>query len=328
MNKQKTFVKQYTQGSPSLVILRSSRNQNITVTVKVIQDLVTPTSPIYHELIILGLENACQIYRGACLEPAFFPILKTNGWSEVMNWFSDGSISGVSQPNYQHHNISLPVHVHGNHWVAVCRQRVSGGTYFYYADDLNSKATENMVKHHLFDLAPPDFRPASSMWVTCQNTTYRPHSNECEPRTMLVLTVMMSHPRPHAKMLAPYMNSNLAIQARVWMASCLLSGTSLLLSPALETATNRCVIHLLAPSTPFQVINWSTQTNCPTLEMTPLLGRPSYETGSYHGKSPIINPARAQKTNPRTILKTNQRMHTTERKVPPQHTISSTWIFQ
>jgi hypothetical protein len=149
------------------------------------------------------------------------------------------------------------------------------------------------------------------------------------PRTMLALTVMtMSHPRPHAKMLAPYMNSNLAIQSRVWMASCLVSWSSLLLSPALETMTNQCVIHLLAPSTPFQVINWSTQTNCPTLEMTPLLGRPSYETGSYHRKSRIIIPARAQKTNPRTTLKTNQRIHTTERKIPPQRTISATWIFQ
>jgi hypothetical protein len=124
MNEQKALVKQYMQGPPSLVILWSSRNQNITVTVKVLQDLVTPTSPIYHELIILGLENACQIYRGAYLEHAFFPILKTNGWSEVTNWFSDGSISGVSQPNYLHHNISLTVHAHGNHWVAVCRQRV------------------------------------------------------------------------------------------------------------------------------------------------------------------------------------------------------------
>jgi hypothetical protein len=58
-------------------------------------------------------------------------------------------------------------------------------------------------------------------------------------------------------MLAPYMSPNLAIQSRVWMAFCLLSGTSLILIPILESVTNLFTIPLSANSLPSQTINWS-----------------------------------------------------------------------
>lgn len=64
---QKVMVKQYCQGPPQTVIVRSSRNHDISVSIDDFRDLLTPTSPIFHELLVLGLENACQIYQGAYL---------------------------------------------------------------------------------------------------------------------------------------------------------------------------------------------------------------------------------------------------------------------
>jgi hypothetical protein len=69
---------------------------------------------------------------------------------------------------------------------------------------------------------------------------------------------------PHDKMLAPYMNSNLAQQARAWMGSCLLTGTQLILPPVLESYTNHCVIPTSAQSSPYQLIHWEVAVTGPT----------------------------------------------------------------
>jgi len=183
--EHKALIKEYTQGPPRQQILCSTRNAQISISVTDLRELIAPTSPIYQELLILGLEIACPIFQESYLEPAFFPILQQNGWSGVKNWF-------VNNRSYNHHpNLSIPVHIMGNHWVAVCRRTDSSLTTFYYADDINDASIETTIKNLLFVNAPQYFCPLGSRWVSCENTTYRPHSNECGPRKMLALSVMM-----------------------------------------------------------------------------------------------------------------------------------------
>jgi hypothetical protein len=220
----RTFCNQH----PSTIILRMTHRPNITLTTQDLNTLLTPGEQTHHELLLFGLEIATKAYQGSYLEPVFFPILQQQGWTEVMNWFSTSDID-CTRPLYNHPNLSIPIHIHGNHWVAVHRRITSGKALFFYADDLNNANTESIVKEWLFQRAPPMFCPTGSDWVSCQNTTYRPHSNECGPRTLLALTVMMSHSNPHFQMLLPYMSPNLALVSRVWMSTCLISGTAPLL---------------------------------------------------------------------------------------------------
>jgi hypothetical protein len=107
---------------------------------------MTPTPPINQELLILGLQNACPIFQGAYLEPGFFPILKQEGWPRVTNWSANPHNTTGIRPYSHHPNISIPVQIGGNHWVAVSRCIVSCITAFYYADDLNNKTTERTIK--------------------------------------------------------------------------------------------------------------------------------------------------------------------------------------
>jgi hypothetical protein len=52
--------------------------------------------------------------------------------------------------------------------------------------------------------------------------TYRPHSNECGPRTLLALAVTVCHPDPSASILLPYMDENIAQMSRWRIASSIL----------------------------------------------------------------------------------------------------------
>jgi len=211
-NSDKILLKDYCQLQPQTIILRLSRRPNITLITSDMQTLSTPGTQIHQEQLIFGLENAWKIYGSSYLEPAFFPILQQHGWKDVINWLSPANTSEFS-PNCQHPNIFIPIHINGNHWIAVNRRIIEGRVRFLYANDLNNKTTEGIVKRILFENAPLGFCPPGSLWITCSNTTYRPHSNECGPRATLALTVLMSHPRPHKNLLQPYMHSNLAMTA-------------------------------------------------------------------------------------------------------------------
>jgi hypothetical protein len=112
---------------------------------------------------------------------------------------------------------------------------------------------EEIVKKWLFHLAPPIFCPSGSKRVSCQNTTYQPHSNECGPRTMLALTVMMSHPQPHCQMLMRYIYPDLAVQSRVWMGMCIITGTAPVLPTHLESTLPHK--HRLLPAGDISVIS-------------------------------------------------------------------------
>ena len=67
---------------------------------------------------------------------------------------------------------------------------------------------------------------------------------------------MLSHPNPHASILLPYMNPNLAQQARVWMAGILLGEHLPLLPPAPQERRERHK-HLRMESLPSEIIPWS-----------------------------------------------------------------------
>jgi hypothetical protein len=113
----------------------------------------------------------------------------------------------------------IPVHVDGNHWVAVVRRAHEGKVSFYYSDDLNSDATYNSVRDTLSHRNTAIlFHQTDAIWVNCPSTTYQPHSNECGPRTILALIVMALLLHPHKNMLSPLMRHNSAQIAQWWTA--------------------------------------------------------------------------------------------------------------
>jgi hypothetical protein len=104
------------------------------------RDPLTHDTPIYHELLILSLETLCQQFDSTYLDPAFFPNMRTQGWQAVARRF--GTHYSLRWPKIDFHNIAIPVHVNGNHWVAICHRKIGRTTYFFYADDLNNPRTE------------------------------------------------------------------------------------------------------------------------------------------------------------------------------------------
>jgi len=89
--------------------------------------LQTPGSPIHHELLLFGLENACKIYDGSYLEPTFFPLLQQHGWER---WIPDSAQVSRNSLNYNHPKISLPIHIDDKHWWVAVSQRIHSGWKF------------------------------------------------------------------------------------------------------------------------------------------------------------------------------------------------------
>jgi len=154
-DEDKIQLQEYCQFPPQTIILRLTRTPDIKLKAGDIQTLITPGTQTHEEVLIFGLENACKIYGGTYLEPAFFPILQQHGWDEVIQWLSPNTTE--TNPHYQHPNISIPIHIHGNHWVAVNRRILGGRVRFLYADDLNNAATERTIKQLLYETAPSIF---------------------------------------------------------------------------------------------------------------------------------------------------------------------------
>jgi len=128
------------------------------------------------------------------------------------------------RPTLQSLTILIPCHVNGNHWVALIRRIQNHRIYFYYSDDLNHSPTEHALRHLLQTSTDKEFYPDDAIWIKCHSLTYRPHSNECGPRTLLALTVLGLHQEPNECSLLPFMTSNLAQILRPWVASSILSG--------------------------------------------------------------------------------------------------------
>ena len=80
------------------------------------------------------------------------------------------------------------------HWVTVVRREVHENVLFLYADDLTNMATEVSIRTLLATKTSREFYPATAQWIHCRNFTYRPHSNECGPRSLLAATILALHP--------------------------------------------------------------------------------------------------------------------------------------
>jgi hypothetical protein len=78
-------------------------------------------------------------------------------------------------------------------------------------------ATEVSIRTLLATKTSRDFYPATAQWIHCRNFTYRPHSNECGPRSLLAATILALHPAPYSNILLPWMHNNLAQIARTWI---------------------------------------------------------------------------------------------------------------
>ena len=96
-----------------------------------------------------------------------------------------------------------------------------------------------------------EFYPPNSRWILCHTPIFRPHSNECGPRTMLALAVMISHPAPHPTIL--HLSSNLAQHSRHWMCIVLIMGSVPLLEQKEVTQANHPPAMQLIPAT---LISW------------------------------------------------------------------------
>jgi hypothetical protein len=212
---------------PSTIIsfVKSLPLENLQV--RDLRNLLSPQSPINQQVINLYVSLLCHQCSLKCLDSSFYSTLKDKGWHHVSRWFSNPSSmrrrrqstpSLVGEPA-----ILIPCHVNGCHWVAVTRREIQGRVIFLYADDMNSPSTEKVVLQTL-STSNHDFYPSSTLWITCKNTTYLPHSNERGIRTLLALTIQAMHPNPSNTILTPIMHPNLAQIGRAWIALSIING--------------------------------------------------------------------------------------------------------
>jgi hypothetical protein len=144
--------------------------------------------------------------------------------------------------------------------------------------------------------------------MNCINYTYRPHSNECGPRTLLALTIMMLHPDPTSSILLPFLHHNIANIARTWVASTLVSGHPLL--PEMYSQADYYIgqTSLSATSVPAHLINWGSHTSVPTYGQSqiPTLSNPS---------TTILVGDEDQRNSDSTLSPLPATSHSTPRKV-------------
>jgi len=114
-----SIIKAFSKGSQSNIIAHLQRMPNICVMVGDFQELISHGPPINHELLTLSLEVICSQHGTKYLEPAFFTMLRSQGWPSVRCWFTTSSISQPGQPNLADKHISIPIHINGNHWVGL-----------------------------------------------------------------------------------------------------------------------------------------------------------------------------------------------------------------
>jgi hypothetical protein len=243
----------YCQCPKITTILRLKRKPDVHITASDLRDIINHNTPIYHESLILCLEEMCTAYEATYVDPSFIPTLKTQGWQGVANRFISAARTKIDQPHFNHPNIAIPVHINGDHWIALCRRIINGVVHFIYAYDLNIPRIEMTLKKLLHTGTSTEFYPPNSRWISCHTPIFRPHSNECGPRTMLALAVMISHPAPHPTILHPYMSSNLAQHSRHWMCIVLIMGSVPLLEQKEVTQANHPPAMQSIPAT---LISW------------------------------------------------------------------------
>ena len=246
-----------------VIYLTNSRSQNVTT--KHFRELLTHGSMTSDAILNTFLEVLCHDHKIHYLSTYFVTILQRDrSWDMLKNWFTT-STSNISQTSLNSPSILIPCHVQGMHWVGVVRWIIGHQVYFYYADDLNHDLTELQLKQ-LFELYTDNsFYPSDSIWVKCDSITYRPHSNECGPRTLFALMILGLHPLPTHNTLLPYMTGNLAQIVRTWIAASLLTGRVIL--PTLDQQNGSS---LSSRSTPYYLLSWSDPSSKSPYTLNPL----------------------------------------------------------
>lgn len=112
-------------------------------------------------------------------------------------------------------------------------------------------------------MPPNGFCLPNSEWISCINYTSRPHSNECGPRTILGLAVMISHPSLNKQMLLPYMESNLAQCTPLWVSILLITGKTYLHQNSTNSTTTITSHQLTIPAVPHELLPWEAPTTVP-----------------------------------------------------------------
>jgi hypothetical protein len=130
----------------------------------------------------------CSQCNLSYLSAFFVTVLRRDKtWDAVSDWFNVQEPPTYSRPNLSSTTpILSPCHVHGLHWVAVVRRIINNSVHLYYANDLNHEETERSIKQ-LLGSNIRSFFPTDATWTKCESITYRPHSNECGPRTLMAL---------------------------------------------------------------------------------------------------------------------------------------------
>jgi hypothetical protein len=179
-----SIIPHYCQGN-SVTIIRSIHNHEMHITTNDLRDIISPNRPIYHENLVLSLELLCNQFEGSYMDPSFYPTLRDQGWPHIKRRFASTlQCSSISKPSFESPTIAIPIHVNGDHWIALCRRVINGITYFFYADDMNRTNIECTIKNHIFKHTDTSFCPPTAQWITCRTPTFTPHQNECGPRTI------------------------------------------------------------------------------------------------------------------------------------------------
>jgi hypothetical protein len=148
---------------PLSTVVSLAANAQDKVTVRDLQQLINPNTPINQQIINLFLQQFSAQFNTKFLDSGVFSLLRDNGWDRVQPWvFSRRTSNRSSLVDCQ--TISIPCHINGCHWIAVTRKIISGEVYFIYADDMNSSASETQVKK-VFETSDPRFYPPSSIWI-------------------------------------------------------------------------------------------------------------------------------------------------------------------
>jgi hypothetical protein len=247
----------------SLVHITGSRLTSVTT--RLLRELISHGQMVQDNVLNVFLEILTTEYQINYLSTFFIHILQRDRkWDNAKRWFNDSDRRPCSyRPTLQSPVILIPCHVHGNHWVALIRRIQNNRVHFYYSDDMNHPPTEQALKHLLQTSTDNTFYPDNAKWIKCHSLTYRPHSNECGPRTLLALAVLGLHHNPTEYSLMPFMTSNLAQILRTWVASSILSGEVHV--PTLPDSIE-IIRTAYGHSTPYSLIQWTTQR--PNLEGT------------------------------------------------------------
>jgi hypothetical protein len=243
------------------IVARHPTHPPLVVSVKDMRRLISYSSPISDSIMSLYLEKLTLTYGISYLATSFLHTLRSQGWTRLLSYFAlyRNRPRSNSRPLVQGESaIILPCFVDGCHWVIVVRREIEGHVKFYYADDLNNGNTETDIKNLLSNNTSQEFYPPSASWTRCLNYTYRPHSNECGPRSLLAATILALHPDPSSNVLLPIMHKNLAQITRTWIAGQLIQENIDIeaIKNCIRATPTLMPLSTSSPSSPADLIQW------------------------------------------------------------------------